>query len=116
MGPLAKLIRQGERTTLNLARTSQALVIAGVDRFARSESGRPRILGRLWGVQLDVAGALSDEPARLIDGAYAQAQQLLMLHQEFAHRVLEAMDARELPIKQMSANVITLAPRLGKQA
>jgi len=112
---LATLGRTGQRLTLRTARQSQALVIVAVDRLARnSETEHPRPLGRLWSLQLDLAGIVLGEPAHVVDSAYVQLQRLVALHREFAHRLLEAIDARELPPPNSAgANVIPLVSRLG---
>lgn len=116
MRRLARLTRATEQSTLRAARESQAAVIAMVDRLARDDkTRRPRPLGRVWRVQLDLAGTAFGEPTRLVDAAYAHAQQLAALHREFAHRLFEAMDTREVsaPAPEFSGNVVPLARRSG---
>lgn len=105
-----------EQSTLRVARQSQALVIVLVERLARDgETQQPRPLGRLWRAQLDLAERVLGEPTRVVDAPYAYWQQLLALHREFASRLFEAIDARELPVpgRQLASNVVPLVRRSG---
>lgn len=74
------------------------MVIDVVDRLARSSPhGRPRLIGRLWTMQLRAINAVVHEPTDLLDDAYLLTGRLVELHREFAHRVLEALDNRHDP-------------------
>ena len=103
MRPLTPFIRVSEHVTFVTARTSQALVIAGTHCLMRSATGPPRALARLVGVDLERVRLLPAEPSWLIDRPYTQAQRLLSLHREFAHRMMEAIDTREPPPHQAAA-------------
>jgi hypothetical protein len=107
-----------ERLTLRSVRHSQALVIAAVDRLARNrETDRPRPMGRLWSLQLVVAGRVLGEPATVFDPSYLQVQRLVALHREFVHLLFEALDTREPPqpsaVGDVGAKVIPLASHQG---
>jgi hypothetical protein len=111
-----RLALAAEQSTLRVARHSQALVIVLVERLARDgETQRPRVLGRLWRVQLDLAERVLGEPTRIVDAPYAHWQHLLALHREFASRLIEAIETRELPVpgSQLAANVVPLVQRSG---
>lgn len=111
-----RLFRAVEQTTLRAARQSQGVLIMLVDRLARDEeTQRPRPLGRMWRVQLDIAGLTIGEPTRVVDAAFAHSQQLLSLHREFANRLFEAIGTRELaePLRNVEANVVPLVRRAG---
>jgi len=116
MRPLTRVLQETQLLTLRAARYSQALAIACVDRLGGAgESGRPRPLGRLWRLQLDLTGALVGDPGQLLDEYYGHLQRLIALHGEFAARVLEAIDSREvLALGEPDAsNVIPMPSRLG---
>jgi hypothetical protein len=110
-----ELIRQGRALTLRTARNSQALVLVATDRMARNaDTGNARALGRLWAVQLNLAELVFDEPVSLADEAYLHLQSLVDLHREFAHRLFEALDTRDLLTGPGPAsNVIKMPSRLG---
>jgi hypothetical protein len=113
MHPWANLLRGSQDVVLKAARSSQALVILAVDRLSRDEdSERPRALGRLWGVQLDLAELVFGDAAGVTDQAYVGLKRALALHQEFAQRLLEAVDTRDItpapPARD--TNVIDLRP------
>ena len=77
-------------------RRSQAAAVELADRLARSSStGAPRLLGRLWRLQLEAAAVLSGEPAVLADRAYAALERSVALNRQFAQRLLEAIDIRD---------------------
>ena len=111
-----RLALAAEQSTLRVARQSQALVIVLVEHLARDgETQQPRPLGRVWRAQFDLAGKLLGEPTRVIDAPYSHWQQLLALHREFASRLLEAIDARDVPVpgRQLAANVVPFVRRSG---
>jgi hypothetical protein len=116
MQRLVELLRRGQTLSLVAARNSQALVIGMADRVARNaESGDPRAIGRLWAAQLNVAGILLGEPVSLADEGYQHVQKLVELHREFAHRLFEAVDTRDLltVAEPVASNVISMRSRLG---
>lgn len=116
MAGLTEVLEKSEHATLLIARCTQALGIALVDRLARDASSeRPRLLGRVWRVQLDLAGTVWGEPVDVVDRTYGYVQSLTALHREFAHRLFEAVDIRELraPGQRAGGNVIPFAARSG---
>ncbi len=93
MGPLAWCAGEASALLVTAARTSQTMVIAGVDLVARDRrSDRVRLLGRLWGVQLDLLAVSVGDPERAVDDGYATAARLLDLHREFVRRLFEILD------------------------
>jgi len=111
-----ELLRRAHVLTLFAARNSQALVIAVTDRLARNgETGDPRAIGRLWVAQLNLAEIVLGEPVALAEEGYQHVQRLVELHREFAHRLFEAFDTRDLLTDPSPAasNVIQMTPRLG---
>jgi hypothetical protein len=116
MRRLDGLLSRGRALSLLTARNSQALVIVMTDRLARkAETGDPRAIGRLWAVQLNLAEILVGEPVSTADEAYRHVQKLVELHREFAHRLFEAFDTRDLLTASDPAesNVIQMPSRLG---
>jgi len=116
--PFAWVLHAGAEHALRAVRQSQALVIATTDQLARDASDRPRTVGRLWRINLDLAGLVFGEPADVVDGTYGHVLRLVTLHREFAHRVYEAIDTREPRATSAPAptNVILLANRSGTWA
>jgi hypothetical protein len=110
------LLRRGRELTLLAARNSQALVIVVTDRAARNaETGDARVIGRLWAFQLNVAELVIGEPVSIADEGYQHVQRLVELHREFAHRLFEAFDTRDLLTSSgpATSNVIQMPSRLG---
>jgi hypothetical protein len=92
---MSLLRHRANEITLTAARRSQAVVIYAVDRLARtSPHGAPRLVGRLWTMQLRAMDAVLNQPADLLDDAYVLTGRLVELHRQFAQRLLEAMDTR----------------------
>lgn len=99
----ANVLQGGQDVALKVARSSQALVIVAVDRLSRDEgSERPRVMGRLWGMQLDLAELVLGDAPGVTDQAYVGLKRALALHQEFAQRLFEAVDTRDVVLGQHS--------------
>lgn len=87
--------------TVSFARTTQAVVVEGLDRMAREMARDWLGVGRRWGHpgRVDALLALTrrfvGEPVELIDRGYEVTTRLVELHWEFAHRVLEVIDCHE---------------------
>lgn len=86
--------RLGQRT-VTTARTSQAFAIAAMDRLVGSTPEEPSVVSRILQVELDVVGAVTGEPGRVVDQSYDVLQRLVVLHREFARRLFEVVDARD---------------------
>ncbi len=111
-----ELLRRARSLTLLAARNSQALVIVATDRVARNpETGEARAIGRLWAAQLNLAEIAVGEPVGLADEGYQHLQKLVELHREFAHRLFETFDTRDLlnGSGPATSNVIQMPSRLG---
>ena len=119
MAPLTWVLHAGADHVIRAVQQSQALVIAASDRLARDASDKPRPMGRLWRVHLDLTALVFGEPAAVVDGTYGSVLRLVTLHREFAHRVYEAIDTRESrgatakPPPTPPTNVIRLVARSG---
>lgn len=114
MRPLTTLVRESERINIRAARLSQALVIACVSRVAGTAApDRPGLVGRVARRQLDLVTTVVGDPDDLVDSLYVHAQRLIALHQEFAHRVFDAMGADDRPAasREAATNVIPLLAR-----
>jgi len=117
MPPLSFTLGATEDAVFRAARHSQALVIEVTDRLARDGLDRPRPLGRLWRVNLDLAALLLvGEPAGVVDRVYTQLLRLVTLHREFTSRLFEASDTRDRhsATSRPVGNVIPLARRSGR--
>lgn len=113
---LDQIQRACDDAVLRAARQSQAALIATVDHLAHGSDGAPRRLGRFWALQLDVAALAPIDFARAIDEAYDHAQRLLSLHEQFVHRLYEAVDTRRpTSTRAEIADVIDLGPRLSSR-
>jgi hypothetical protein len=115
MHRLVGLLRRGQALSLATARNSQALVIVAVDRVARKPASGATPIGRVWAAQLNVAGILVGEPLTLADEGYQHVQRLVELHREFAQRLFEAFDTRDLltASNPATSNVIQMPSRFG---
>ena len=111
MRPLQVVLDHGLRLNLRAVRSSQALVIAGLSRVVHAGPARGRkILSGAAEAQLDVIADLVGDPDRFVDSVYAHAQQLVALHQEFIHRVLEAVDADDGTTSESRGPVAKVIP------
>jgi hypothetical protein len=82
---------------LAAARNSQALVIETLDRTAgASERKSLPLLHRVGRLQLAFASLMLDDPAQFVDEGYELVQRLTSLHREFAQRLFEVVDPRDL--------------------
>lgn len=88
--------------TVAFARTTQAVVVEGLDRMAREMARDWPVAGRRWGHpgRVDALLALTrrfvGEPVELIDRGYGLTARLVELHWEFAHRVLEVIESHQV--------------------
>jgi len=99
---LTRLRHDGRQFGWPGLRQSQALHILTVDRLARSGTGRPTPLGRAWARQLDLVDLVRGDPLGHWDGGYTHVRGFIDLHQEFTHRIFEAMDTRKIATKSAS--------------
>jgi hypothetical protein len=90
MRPLSTMLNHSEASTVKLARSSQALVLQGADWSQRRWPGPSRRLVQAW---MDLLDAYVEEPAKIAARPYGLIQELVMLHGEFAQRLLELLQA-----------------------
>ena len=83
--------------TVSLARTTQAYAIEIVDRVSGAADGRPESNPCLYpvAVLLGLSRRWAGEPREIIDRTYAIVAQLVELHREFAHRLLDTVDLQD---------------------
>ena len=106
--------RTADDAIVAVARVSQALAIESVDRAVGVRPGKPvtplQLLTRL---ELAAMSVLTRDPAKLVDERYELAQSLWTLHREFAQRLFDVMDPRQLslePETPTSAATIVMFP------
>jgi len=97
------LLSKMSEVLVAVARGSQALVIETLDRAAGVRGRRKLpLLHRVARLQLEFASLVLDDPARVVDDGHELFQRLTSLHREFAQRMFEVVDHRELPVKVTS--------------
>jgi hypothetical protein len=90
MRPMSRMLNHSEASTVKLARSSQALVLQGADWAQRRWPGPSRRLVQAW---LGLLDACVEEPAKIAARPYGLVEELVMLHGEFAQRLLELLEA-----------------------
>jgi hypothetical protein len=85
------------------ARSSQALVIESLDR-AVGVGVRRTVLwwNRVGRFQPESVCLMLDDPAEFVDDGYEVLQRLISLHREFAQRLFEVVDPRDLSVRARS--------------
>ena len=97
------LLSKMSEVLVAVARGSQALVIETLDRAAGVRGRRtPPLLHRVGRLQLELVSLVLDDPARFVDDGYELLRRLTSLHREFAQRMFEVVDPRDLPVKVTS--------------
>lgn len=85
------------------ARSSQAVVIGALDRAAGGHNRRTvPLLNRVGRLQLEFVTLMLDDPAQIVDEAYEVLHRLTSLHREFAQRLFDVLDPRDIPVKATS--------------
>jgi len=103
MAWIGTLQRKSGEALFAAARNSQALVIEALDRTARVRGRRELpLLNRISQLQHELVSLLLDDPAQFVDDGYQVLQQLTSLHREFAQRLFEVVDPRDLDVKVTS--------------
>lgn len=86
------------------ARSTQALVIETLDRTAGgNKHNTVPLLNRVVGLQLEFVSLMLDDPARIVDDGYEVLRRLTSLHREFAQRLFDVVDPRDIPVEVTSA-------------
>jgi hypothetical protein len=85
-----------DQASLETARLTQAMTIAGFDYFAQGVTRVSRAMPRAANPGRGVVARLATHQAGLLDRQYALLDNLFRLHREFAQRLFDVLGAREL--------------------
>jgi hypothetical protein len=121
MNFVAAVAQQADEALFTVARSSQALVIASLDRAVSIRDSRSSVIPGFIKRPLEATMLLARDPARYVDDGYDRLERLLQLHREFTQRLFEVVDPGDegLTAKEQrpsAARVTHMADRRARSA